>query len=113
MGILPLLLLALLLVLVVRRLQDISPFVSPVQNLTQSIGTLQSELRGLPERVHARQAMDQQTADSIRRLEAIIAGTQTKGVAGENIVELVFSQLPPEWQGGNFPGGNKGGQCGV
>jgi len=107
MGILLLLVLALLLVLVVRRPQDISPFVSPVQNLTQSIGTLQSELRGLAERVHARQAMDQQTADSIRRLEAIIAGTQTKGVAGENIVELVFSQLPPEWQVRNFQVGNK------
>ena len=106
-GILLVLVLALLLVLVVRRPQDISPFVSPVQNLTQSIGTLQSELRGLAERVHARQAMDQQTAGSIRRLEAIIAGTQTKGVAGENIVELVFSQLPPEWQVRNFQVGNK------
>ncbi|WP_334110516.1 hypothetical protein, partial [Thermodesulfitimonas autotrophica] len=47
----------------------------------------------------ARQELAQKTAASIARLEAIIAGTHTKGVAGENILDLVFAKLPPEWQG--------------
>ena len=55
----------------------------------------------------ARQELEQQTAESIRRLEAIIAGTQTKGVAGENILDAVFAKLPPEWQVRDFTVGNK------
>jgi DNA recombination protein RmuC len=80
---------------------------TPLQALTQNIGVLQADLRGLNERVTVRQQLDQQTADSIRRLETIIAGTQTKGLAGENLVELVFSQLPAEWQVRNFQIGNR------
>ncbi len=55
----------------------------------------------------ARQDLERQTSESIRRLEGIIAGTQTKGVAGENIVEVVFAQLPSEWQVRDFKVGNK------
>jgi DNA recombination protein RmuC len=55
----------------------------------------------------ARQELEQRTADSVRRLEAIIAGTQTKGVAGENILEAVFAKLPADWQVRNFRVGNK------
>ena len=47
------------------------------------------------------------TAESIRRLEAVIAGTQTKGSAGENILEVVFAKLPPEWQARDFRVGGK------
>ncbi len=36
------------------------------------------------------------------RLEAIIAGTRSKGAAGENIVEGVLANFPPEWQIRNF-----------
>ena len=55
----------------------------------------------------ARQELAQKTAASIARLEAIIAGTHTKGVAGENILDLVFAKLPPEWQVRDFRVGNK------
>jgi DNA recombination protein RmuC len=50
----------------------------------------------------ARQEIEQKTAESISRLETIIAGTQSKGSAGENIVELIFAKLPVEWQVRNF-----------
>ncbi|MFN2304976.1 MAG: DNA recombination protein RmuC [Anaerolineales bacterium] len=50
----------------------------------------------------ARQEIEQRTNESISRLEAVIAGTQTKGSAGENVVELVFTKLPVEWQVRNF-----------
>ncbi|MCI0397296.1 MAG: DNA recombination protein RmuC [Chloroflexi bacterium] len=101
-----LIILVLILLLFAKR-QDISMVISPIQNMTQEIGSLQADLRGLQERVVARQQLDQQNADALRRLEAIIAGTQTKGLAGENIIDLVFSQLPADWQARNFRVGNK------
>ena len=61
----------------------------------------------------ARQEMEQRTAESVKRLETIIAGTQTKGVAGENILEFVFAKLPPEWQVRNFRVGNKSVEFGL
>jgi DNA recombination protein RmuC len=51
--------------------------------------------------------LDRRTAESIRRLEAVIAGSQTKGAAGEQILEAVFARLPPEWQVRNFRVGDK------
>lgn len=41
-------------------------------------------------------------AESVRRLETVIAGTQSKGAAGEHILEQIFANLPPEWQVRNF-----------
>lgn len=41
-------------------------------------------------------------AESVRRLETVIAGTQSKGAAGENILEQIFANLPPEWQVRDF-----------
>jgi len=61
----------------------------------------------------ARHDIEHRTAESIRRLEAIIAGTQTKGIAGENILEFVFAKLPAEWQVRNFRVGNKSVEFGL
>ncbi len=61
----------------------------------------------------ARQEIEQRTAESIKRLEMIIAGTQTKGTAGENILEFVFAKLPAEWQVRNFRVGNKSVEFGL
>ncbi|MCL5960722.1 MAG: DNA recombination protein RmuC [Chloroflexi bacterium] len=55
----------------------------------------------------AREEVERRTADSIRRLETIIAGTQSRGAAGENILEMVFAKLPPEWQVRDFTVGGK------
>jgi DNA recombination protein RmuC len=61
----------------------------------QSLGTLNGFLK-------AREKLDADTSDSVRRLEMIIAGTQTKGIAGENILDVVLSRLPAEWQARGF-----------
>lgn len=55
----------------------------------------------------ARHEIERTTAESIRRLEAVIAGASSKGAAGENIVDAVFSRLPAEWQARNFRVGNR------
>ena len=52
-----------------------------------------AEVKAL-EQGRARQ-MDQ-AADSLRRLEAVVAGSSTRGAAGENILARAFGQLPPD-----------------
>ena len=87
---------------------------SITQTIASVTGNIQNELNrakeGLTElqtSVRAREELERRTAESIRRLEAVIAGTQTKGDAGENILEVVFSKLPTEWQVRNFKVNNK------
>ena len=76
-------------------------------DLSSRLGQIQKELAELQTSAKARRDIEQVTADSIRRLEAVIAGTQSKGSAGENILELVFAKLPIEWQVRNFTVGGK------
>src|SRR2546421_11971480 len=73
------------------------------QELTQA----RLGLADLQAQAQARVELEYRTAESVRRLEAVIAGTQSKGLAGENILEVVFSQLPPEWQLRDFKVKNK------
>jgi DNA recombination protein RmuC len=72
------------------------------KSLSDEISKIQQELAILQTNTKARQEIEQKTAESISRLETIIAGTQSKGSAGENIVELIFAKLPVEWQVRNF-----------
>lgn len=75
--------------------------------LQQQMGQIRDHLVELQSRVRAREALEMRTADAIRRLELIIAGTHTKGVAGEQLLDTMFSNLPPEWQVRNLTVGNK------
>jgi len=83
-------------------------------NLTETTSVIRTELSRAQENLvalqahtGARQELERQTTESIRRLEAIIAGTHSKGAAGENIIEIVFAQLPADWQVRGFRLGNK------
>ncbi len=76
-------------------------------NLSNELTKIQQELTSLQATARARQEVEQVTAESVRRLEAVIAGTQSKGSAGENILELLFTQLPVEWQVRDFSVGGK------
>jgi DNA recombination protein RmuC len=75
--------------------------------LQQQMGQIRDHLVDLKSRVRAREALELRTADAIRRLELILAGTHTKGAAGEQLLDTVFSSLPPEWQVRNLAVGNK------
>lgn len=99
--------------------------VTRVQLSLESTGTVASGLREATEairgelgkasdgiaRLHeasqARHQLEAASAESLRRLEAVIAGAASKGAAGENLVDLVFSRLPVEWQMRNFKVNNK------
>jgi DNA recombination protein RmuC len=87
---------------------------SITETLVRATGVIQTDINrakeGLTEiqaNAKAREGLERKTAESIRRLETIIAGTQSKGGAGENILEVVFSKLPTEWQVRNFMVANK------
>jgi DNA recombination protein RmuC len=71
----------------------------PVADAVRGIQDTVAELRG---RVEARQDVERRIAESIRRLELVIAGTSARGAAGENILDVVFSSLPTEWQERDF-----------
>lgn len=82
--------------------QSVNSLYQVSTGLAGELAKIQQELATLQASAKARQDIEQKTAVSIGRLEAIIAGTQSKGSAGENIVELVFAKLPLEWQVRNF-----------
>src|SRR4030088_268024 len=83
----------------------------------QAQGTQAAELRGAPaptqsgveglrSALSARQPVEDEARASLRRLESVIAGSSTRGAAGENILEEALRHLPPEmlqrnvWVGG-------------
>jgi DNA recombination protein RmuC len=75
--------------------------------MQQELAQARLGLTDLQAQAQARVELEYRTAESVRRLEGIIAGTQSKGLARENILEVVFSQLPPEWQLRDFKVKNK------
>jgi DNA recombination protein RmuC len=78
-----------------------------LEPVTEAVGRIQLRLTELQTYAHARQDLERRTAESIRRLETVIAGTSSKGTAGENILEAMFANLPPEWQVRDFRVGNR------
>jgi DNA recombination protein RmuC len=74
---------------------------------TQSlVVSTQSVVEGLRSALSARQPVEEEARASLRRLESVIAGSSTRGAAGENILEEALRHLPPEmlqrnvWVGG-------------
>ena len=89
--------------LIDEKVSRLEPATQAIQTtLTGELAKVQQGLTALDSFVKARQEIEARTADSVGRLEMIIAGTQSKGSAGENIVEVVFAKLPIEWQVRNF-----------
>jgi len=72
------------------------------KSLLADLGQLKEQVSILHAQARERKDIEKQTAESIRRLESILAGTQSKGAAGERIVEQVFAKLPAEWRIRNF-----------
>ena len=72
------------------------------ERLTQT----QSVVEGLRSALVARQTVEDDARASLKRLESVIAGSSTRGAAGENILEEVLKHLPTEmlqrnvWVGG-------------
>jgi DNA recombination protein RmuC len=85
-----------------ERLAQTDTAVQQLQRSTESVRTqmeqASQQLARLGEAAQALRETDSKNAEVLRRLELLMAGTATKGAAGESVVEALFRQLPPEWQ---------------
>ena len=79
---------------------------SQAAELRERLTQTQSVVEGLRSAITARQPVEDEARASLRRLESVIAGSSTRGAAGENILEETLKALPPEmlqrnvWVGG-------------
>ena len=62
------------------------------ERLTQT----QTVLEGMRAVFVARHQVEEDARQSLRRLEAVLAGSPSRGAAGENILEEAFRHLPPD-----------------
>jgi DNA recombination protein RmuC len=69
---------------------------SSAAELRERLAQTQSALEGFRSALSARQQVEDESRQSLRRLEAIIAGSSTRGAAGENILEEAIRHLPPD-----------------
>jgi DNA recombination protein RmuC len=79
---------------------EVTQFYQPISKV---VNDLHTELAVLQTKVEHQQSLDSETAKSISRLEMIIAGTKSKGMAGEQIIGKLMDVLPAAWVVTNFP----------
>src|SRR5260370_8232546 len=74
--------------------------------IRERMAQTQSVVERLGSALVARQSIEDEARSSLKRLESVIAGSSTRGAAGEHILEEVLKHLPPEmlqrnvWVGG-------------
>src|SRR5258708_7269505 len=74
--------------------------------LRERLSHTQVVVEGLRSALSARQPIEEEARASLRRLESVIAGSSSRGAAGEHILEEALRHLPPEmlqrnvWVGG-------------
>lgn len=79
---------------------------SATSDLREQLGQTQTLLEGMRAVFVSRQQLEEEARRSLRRLEAVIAGSAARGAAGENILEESLRHLPPDmvrrnvWIGG-------------
>jgi DNA recombination protein RmuC len=69
---------------------------SATSELRDWLSHTHAALEGMRAAAHSRQQVDDEARGSLRRLEAIIAGSPSRGAAGENILEEAFQHLPAD-----------------
>jgi DNA recombination protein RmuC len=77
------------------------------QGLRGELGQAQRALAEVKAIEQGRARQMEQASDSLRRLEAVVAGSSTRGAAGENILARALSQLPADLLEVNVAFGNK------
>ena len=79
---------------------------SQASEIRERLAQTQSVVDRLGSALAARQSVEDEARSSLKRLESVIAGSSTRGAAGENILEEALKHLPPEmlqrnvWVGG-------------
>ncbi len=79
---------------------------SQAAEIRERLSQTQAVVERLGSALSARQLIEDEARASLKRLESVIAGSSTRGAAGENILEEALKHLPPEmlqrnvWVGG-------------
>ncbi len=76
-------------------------------NLRQEITQTRELLAQMKSADEIREMAVREALQSLRRLEQVIAGTKSRGMAGENILSGILAQLPPELRETNLTINNK------
>jgi DNA recombination protein RmuC len=69
---------------------------SQAAEIRERLSQTQNVVERLGSALAARQTIEEEARLSIKRLETVIAGTATRGAAGERILEEALKHLPPE-----------------
>ena len=69
---------------------------SQAAEIRERLNQTQSVVERLGSTLVARQSIEDEARSSLKRLESVIAGSSTRGAAGENILEEALKHLPPE-----------------
>jgi len=69
---------------------------SQAAEIRERLSQTQNVVERLGSALAARQTIEEEARNSIKRLETVIAGTATRGAAGERILEEALKHLPPE-----------------
>jgi len=69
---------------------------SAAGELRERLSQTQTLLEGMRAVFVSRHQVEEDARQSLRRLEAVIAGSPSRGAAGENILEEAFRHLPPD-----------------
>ena len=71
-------------------------------DLTASVDGLKQSLVRIETEYKARREAQERMQTAIHKIEAVFAGTQSRGAAGEGVLAEAFSQFPPEMGETNF-----------
>src|SRR5947209_5804578 len=69
---------------------------SQAAEIRERLNQTQSVVERLGSTLVARHSIEDEARSSLKRLESVIAGSSTRGAAGENILEEALKHLPPE-----------------
>ncbi|HEX6348575.1 MAG TPA: DNA recombination protein RmuC [Candidatus Dormibacteraeota bacterium] len=69
---------------------------SSAADVRERLIATQSAFEAMRAALAARERVDDEARQSLRKLEAVIAGSSTRGVAGQNILEEALRHLPPD-----------------
>jgi DNA recombination protein RmuC len=69
---------------------------SQAVEIRERLAQTQAVVERLGSALVARQSIEEEARSSLKRLESVMAGSSTRGAAGEHILEEVLKHLPPE-----------------
>jgi len=78
------------------REASLSQLHAAATGLRSELAVAQRSLAEVKAAEAARAILAERAGESLRRLEAVVAGSATRGAAGERILERALSQLPPD-----------------